>query len=131
MIKKKSKKESVETIETDIKKELKNDTLKKIYRDIAKKTHPDKIKDLDKNSTYIKATESYNKNDILDLIYYANQLGVEYSHNTLDLVKMRSNVNKIKSEIRMYESTLPYKWYYNDKDVTMLKNYIATQFLTS
>lgn len=115
-----------ETIHID-----KNEGLKKIYRDIAKKTHPDKVLDSDKNSTYIKATESYNKNDILDLIYYATKLGIEYSHNSLDIKKMRENITSMKSEIGMYETSLPYRWYYNDKDVSILKNYIATQFLTS
>jgi hypothetical protein len=110
---------------------IKDEHIKKIYRDIAKKTHPDKIKDSDKNSTYMKATESYNKNDILDLIYYANKLGIEYNHNTLDVEKMRDNVKKIKMEIKMYETSLPYKWYYSDKDESILKNHIAKQFLTS
>jgi hypothetical protein len=68
---------------------------------------------------------------MMDLIYYANKLGIEYNHNTLDLEKMRDNVNKIKMEIKMYETSLPYKWYYSDKDESILKSHIARQFLTS
>lgn len=132
MNKSKSKKgETEEKVNEDVSPIIKNEGLKKIYRDIAKKTHPDKIMDSDKNSTYIKATESYNKNDILDLIYYATKLGIEYSHNSLDVKKMRENIVSMKSKIGMYETSLPYQWYYNDKDVSILKNYIATQFLTS
>jgi hypothetical protein len=127
----KSNSENKSEIIEDISSNIKNDGLKKIYRDIAKKTHPDKILDSDKNSTYIMATESYNKNDILDLIYYATKLGIEYNHNSLDVKKMRENIISMKSKIGMYETSLPYQWYYNDKDVSILKNYIATQFLTS
>jgi hypothetical protein len=109
---------------------IKDEHIKKIYRDIAKKTHPDKIKDEDKNLDYIKATESYHKNDILDLIYYANKLGIEYNHNTLDIDKIKDNLNKLKTEVKMYESSLPYKWYYSGKDDSIIKNYIALKFLT-
>ena len=129
--KNKKNKKPEEKVNEDVSPMIKNEGLKKIYRDIAKKTHPDKIMDFDKNSTYIKATESYNKNDILDLIYYATKLGIEYSHNSLDVKKMRENINSMKSKIGMYETSLPYQWYYKDKDVSILKNYIATQFLTS
>ena len=126
-----TKNKSEEKVNEDVSHMIKNEGLKKIYRDIAKKTHPDKILDSDKNSTYIMATESYNKNDILDLIYYATKLGIEYNHNSLDVKKMRENIVSMKSKIGMYETSLPYQWYYKDKDVSILKNYIATQFLTS
>ena len=126
-----TKNKSEEKVNEDVSHMIKNEGLKKIYRDIAKKTHPDKILDSDKNSTYIMATESYNKNDILDLIYYATKLGIEYNHNSLDVKKMRENIISMKSKIGMYETSLPYQWYYKDKDVSILKNYIATQFLTS
>ena len=126
-----TKNKSEEKVNEDVSPMIKNEGLKKIYRDIAKKTHPDKILDSDKNSTYIMATESYNKNDILDLIYYATKLGIEYNHNSLDVKKMRENIVSMKSKIGMYETSLPYQWYYKDKDVSILKNYIATQFLTS
>ena len=108
-----------------------SDGMKKIYRDIAKLTHPDKTDDNEKNDTYMKATESYENDDIIDLIYYAKKLGIVYDYNTLDITKMKENILDIKAKINTYQNSISFKWYYNDKSETVIKNYIATQFITN
>lgn len=106
-----------------------SDSMKKIYRDIAKITHPDKTDDNEKHNTYKKVTESYEKDDLIELLFYAKQLGVEYDHNTLDVTKMKENILDIKANISTYENSISFKWYYNDMNEDIIKNYIATQFI--
>lgn len=109
----------------------KDNSIKKLYREIVKVTHPDKINDLLKNEVYLNATNSYDEDNIIDMIYYIHKLDIDFDYTQLDIESLKTEIENIKLQIKMYESTLHYKWFYNNKDEKILKSYIAKQLISN
>jgi hypothetical protein len=119
--------EEAEIEEITIKKD---DKIKKIYREIAKITHPDKIDNKKLNDIYIKASNHYNNNDVIQIYSICDELGIEYDINEDDTDLIINNINNIKQKIQFIESTTTWKWYYTEDDGLkneIILNYIRTQ----
>lgn len=106
--------------------------IKYLYREIVKKTHPDKISHLSleeisfRSDIYIDAVESYNNNDIYDLIYYAYCLKIEIDPNIIDIKSINEQTKKFISESNFLENSFAWKWY-NSLDIE--KELIVEKFL--
>jgi len=115
-----------EVEEISIKKDNK---IKKIYREIAKMTHPDKIDNKKLNDIYIKASNHYDNNDVIQIYSICDELGIEYDINEDDTELIINNINNIKQKIQFIESTTTWKWYYTEDEG--LKNEIILNYIRS
>jgi hypothetical protein len=121
-----------EDIETEYDEQEKTDIqrIKKIYREIAKKTHPDKVDDKTLNNLYIKATSSYEKNDIIEIYAICDILGIVHEMSENDCVLIRAKIETMRQSIKFMESTYTWKWHHSDDDSEkneIVINYIKTQ----
>ena len=107
----------------------KDDKIKKIYREIAKITHPDKIDNKKLNDIYIKASNHYDNNDVIQIYSICDELGIEYDINDDDTDLIMRNINNIKQKIQFIESTTTWLWY-NTED-SGLKNEIILNYIRS
>lgn len=107
----------------------KDDKIKKIYREIAKMTHPDKIDNKKLNDIYIKASNHYDNNDVIQIYSICDELGIEYDINDDDTELIINNINNIKQKIQFIESTTTWKWYNTEDDG--LKNEIILNYIRS
>lgn len=113
--------------------EVKNPKIKKIYREIAKATHPDRVSSKKLNDIYLKATKSYENNDIVSIYSICEELSINYDIDEEDNKTILERIENIKSRISFMESTLTWKWYHSndekEKEQIVLR-YIKTQLDT-
>jgi hypothetical protein len=110
----------------------KNKEIKKIYRDIVKLTHPDKLInnhiDIDerniKENLYKNATSYYKNNNLLELLYCANELNIDIDFNLIKIDELKKDINKLKQESISFENTIYWKWYYNNMTETIILQYL-------
>jgi hypothetical protein len=124
----------IDDIALDLKKNIdKNIDLKKIYREIVILTHPDKIKDKENKDNLIDlykiATDAKNKNNIAQLLLVAEELKIEYEKYLTEesLIKLKDNINILKSQLLHIEQTIPWKWYHMENE--KLKNIVISNYL--
>jgi len=106
--------------------------LKKLYRNIAKKTHPDKISDIILNDLYIKATLSYDDNDIIDIYSICDHINIEYDLLESDINLMEVRIKEFKDKLIFMESTFTWKWHNSDNQSDkndILINYIKSHII--
>lgn len=111
----------------------KTDDIKKLYRDIVKITHPDKIsnnidqEELNKRILiYNETVDHYNNNDLKELLYISNDLGLRIDVDIFLKLKdeIQEDIKKWKKNSLIFESSIYWKWYLdNDKD-EILKDFI-------
>jgi hypothetical protein len=108
----------------------KSTKLKKLYREIVKLTHPDKVNNKKLNNIYIKATSSYNNNDITSIYSICDNLNIDYEIDDEDNYLISDKIKNIKQKIEFIESTFTWRWIYSksqeEKDNIILK-FIKTQ----
>lgn len=105
-------------------KEQKDPFLKQLYREIVKKTHPDKNKNLnkkeleDKTEIYKECTKAYDEDNVIDLLYHANNLNVDFDLKDTKIINdLENSLDGIKSKSTFIENTYTWKWYNADKDL--------------
>lgn len=117
------------------KKELtpKEKEIKRIYREIVKLTHPDKLHnhaDADKEKRlriYKEATSYYQQSDLSNIIYCADELGIKYDISIIDVEIIKKDIEIFKQKAMMYEKSIYWKWYNEDKNETMLNTFLNQQ----
>jgi hypothetical protein len=122
------------TLEPEEKKEPtpKQIELKRLYREIVKLTHPDKLhnhSDGDKErriKLYKDSTVYYNNEDLSNLIYCADELGLKYDTSLIDIDIVKKDIELFKQKAIMYEKSVYWKWY-NEKDETILTTFLSQQ----
>lgn len=126
--------EEKEIVENNIEEDIiDNDVDKKIksvYRSIVKLTHPDKVKDNKLNNYYLKATNLYDKKDIIGLYSICSEIGIIFDFNEINVVDIKDKIQTLKDRIKFMESTFTWKWFYSkDEDERMLLifNFIKMQ----
>ena len=126
--------EEKEIVENNIEEDIiDNDVDKKIksvYRSIVKLTHPDKVKDNKLNNYYLKATNLYDKKDIIGLYSICPEIGIIFDFNEINVVDIKDKIQTLKDRIKFMESTFTWKWFYSkDEDERMLLifNFIKMQ----
>jgi len=111
--------------------------IKRIYRSIVKLTHPDKIKLENKNRQtilkkyYLEATDSYNKQNLYEIVRIATLLNVDIgdlSDENLD--RLEECLKILKKDIKVIESTLPWKYFEELRDDIQRKILIKQFILT-
>jgi hypothetical protein len=115
--------DDIENIEVEIKKDDKNPLIKKIYRDIVKITHPDKTKSLTKperkqrEDLYKESTRHYKTNNIAELLYCANELGIYFELTDKKLLNnFKKSLKTLKEQSNFLEQTFTWKWYNSDNN---------------
>ncbi len=123
--------ETEEQVEKRKEDEVKSKKIKKLYREIVKITHPDKVKSQKLNDLYIKATDFYDKNDLIAIYSVCNELKIEYELDDVDYELIKIKIKTIKEKMSFMESTFTWKWYTaadeNEKQrvvLTYIKNQI-------
>ena len=121
---KKDKKESssnkqnkIEVIKKLQDSELSKDTkirMKKMFRNIVKVTHPDKVNSQDLIDLYIKAKESYETNDLLELSYVAEKLDMEIIFDYEEISLLKKLIEVKKTELSNIEKS--WLWLWSSKD---------------
>lgn len=122
--------DKIENKEEEIVESEKDNKLKSIYRQIVKLTHPDRVSDKRLNNLYVKATDFYDKKDIIGLYSISTELGINIDYNELSLDDLKSKITTIKDRIAFMESTLTWKWYYSQDEgekLNLIFLFIRTQ----
>lgn len=122
--------EKSEEVEVDEYTKNRNDKIKKIYREIVKLTHPDKIKNSKMNTLYIKATEYYDKNDLLGLYLICSDLNLDFEIVESDNVEISGRIDTLKGRINFLESTFTWKWHHTENPTereSIILKYISSQ----
>jgi hypothetical protein len=126
--------EGREIMENNIEEDITNDDvdqkIKSVYRSIVKLTHPDKVKDDKLNNYYLKATNLYDKKDIIGLYSICSEIGIIFDFSEINVVDIKDKIQLLKDRIKFMESTFTWKWFYSkDEDERMLLifNFIKMQ----
>lgn len=105
-------------------KETKDPFLKHLYREIVKKTHPDKNKNLpekekdERTEIYKECTKAYDNDNIVDLLYYADSLNIDFELKDLKIISnLKENLQNIKNMSSYLENTYTWKWYNADDKI--------------
>lgn len=107
--------------------------MKKLYRNLVKILHPDKLltdneKDkFEKEELYKKLTQCYEQGDIINLIYYADELKIEIELTNTDIEKLNKEIQLLKSKSFMIEKSFHWQWYIENKNEDMLSSYLFEQ----
>lgn len=102
--------------------------LKEVYRSIAKITHPDKTKNDKYKDVYIRATDLYEKEDLMGLYLICSELGIEYDIVETDEYVINDTIHKTREKITFLESTFTWKWI-EFKDNEEMKNNLIISFI--
>lgn len=129
------KEEIDEIVFTETTKELtpKEIEIKRIYREIVKMTHPDKLlnhAEADKEKRlkiYKESTIYYDKKDLSNIIYCADELGLKYDMSLIDIELIKKDVELFKQKAMMYEMSIYWKWYNDGKNEVVLNNFLTQQ----
>ena len=101
-------------IEDEIIDPLIKDAINKLYRKISLRVHPDKPNG-DKE-TFIKALESYNSNNILDLIILADLYNIDYVLNDTIFSYIENKIDTIDQKINELQHHVCWLWCNADED---------------
>jgi len=105
----------------------KSEKVKNLYRKIVKLTHPDKVDDKKLNELYLRASDSYDENDLSNLYTICNELGIDYEIEERDLTNLNTKVKELRNRSKFLEHTYTWKWMNaENKD---LKNKIILDFI--
>jgi hypothetical protein len=132
---KEEEKQNEEVLEEDeeyISKPEKDPLLKDLYRKIVKKTHPDKVKDEEKNTWYIEATNAYDNDEIFSIYLICSKLGIEYEMRIDDMDKLITEVRSYNQQIGIIESSFPWKWGESNDEIKerIVQTYINQRLMT-
>lgn len=111
--------------------------VKRLYREIVKLTHPDKLFNKSnsekekKIKIYKEATKYYQINDISNIIYCADELGIRYNSDIIEVDILKKDIEKFKQNVETYENSLLWKWYKENKNEEILKIYLNKQIILS
>jgi SAM-dependent methyltransferase len=112
-----NKQNKIEVIKKLQDSELSKDTkirMKKMFRNIVKVTHPDKVNSQDLIDLYIKAKESYETNDLLELSYVAEKLDMEIIFDYEEISLLKKLIEVKKTELSNIEKS--WLWLWSSKD---------------
>ena len=88
--------------------------LKEIYKKIAKKIHPDVKKDSEKEKyeeLFRNLKEAYNKEDYLEMVFIAEQEGIEIPALPQDhKVDLEKSIRRLRRKIRKIQSSVSWIW---------------------
>lgn len=84
--------------------------MKKIYREIVKITHPDKIDDVFLNLIYIESKEAYYHNDIMELFYICDNLGIGIEIDDSDILTFNRIIEDKKKKSKSVEQSYLWLW---------------------
>ena len=105
----------------------KSEKVKNLYRKIVKLTHPDKVDDKKLNELYLRASDSYDENDLSNLYTICNELVIDYEIEERDLTNLNTKVKELRNRSKFLEHTYTWKWMNaENKD---LKNKIILDFI--
>ena len=90
------------------------DNLKEIYKKIAKKIHPDVKENSEKEKyeeLFRKLKEAYNSEDYLEMVFIAEQEGVEIPVLPQDhKVDLEKSIRRLRRKIRKIQSSVSWMW---------------------
>lgn len=127
----------VEAKRNDLEKEnvpLDPSWVKKIYRDIVLSTHPDKTSFIAVESVkkkfsdhYHLAVESYNSKAYENLLFVANDIGIEVEDEKVKQV-VTPRIDLLEAEVKRIKQTVAYEWFgiTEDKKLQTLSNYLRS-----
>lgn len=104
-------KTSDEESDNEIKKKSKLKKVKKVYREIVKKTHPDKTNSDEYIELYNKATEFYNKNELIELYFIAVELNIDVEIEEEDISNISETIRNKRRELHNLEMSYLWLWY--------------------
>lgn len=104
-------KASDEESDNEIKKKSKLKKVKKVYREIVKKTHPDKTNSDEYIELYNKATEFYNKNELIELYFIAVELNIDVELEEEDINNISETIRNKRRELHNLEMSYLWLWY--------------------
>jgi len=102
---------SEEISDSKNKKKSKLKKVKKIYREIVKKTHPDKTNSDKYIDLYKKATEFYNKNELIELYFIAVDLNIDIEIEEEDISNISETIRNKRRELHNLEMSYLWLWY--------------------
>lgn len=103
--------ESAEKDKLEDSKRERSKKSKTIYREIVKHTHPDKVGSDEKISLYNKATDAYNKNQIIELYFIAIELNLDVELSEEDFDNINKTINQKRKELHNLEMSFLWLWY--------------------
>lgn len=111
----------------NIPKVEKSEKVKSLYRKIVKLTHPDKVNDTKLNEIYLRATDSYDENDLSNLYTICDELDIVYEIEEKDLNNLNNKVKELRNRSMFLEHTYTWKWMNAENE--NLKNKIILDFI--
>jgi hypothetical protein len=93
-----------------IESEITKEKIKKLYREIVKKTHPDKTRDPKMIDLYMKATEAHIMNNLFDIYFICNELGISVDFDNDDFEIFKELIDQKRKEITSLEAS--FIWIY-------------------
>ena len=84
--------------------------MKKIYREIVKITHPDKVDNHRLNEIYIEAKDAYYHNDVMELFYICDILGIEVEADSSDILTFNRIISDKKKRSKSIENSYLWLW---------------------
>lgn len=103
--------ESSEKDKSEDSKRERSKKSKTIYREIVKHTHPDKVGSDEKIELYNKATDAYNKNQIIELYFIAIELNLDVELSEEDFDNINKTINLKRKELHNLEMSFLWLWY--------------------
>lgn len=110
-----------------IESEATKDKIKKLYREIVKKTHPDKTKDQKMIELYMKATEAHIMNNLFDIYFICNELGISVDFDNDDFKIFKELIEQKRKEITSLEAS--FIWIYLNAPNEEEKNKIVDIYI--
>ena len=92
-------------------KKEKSKKAKSIYREIVKHTHPDKAGNDDLIELYNRATDAYNKNQIIELYFISIELDIDVELSDEDFENIKETINLKRRELHNLEMSFLWLWY--------------------
>lgn len=102
---------------------------KKLYREIVKLTHPDMVKNSILNELYLKATASYENEDIVGLYKISLNLGIELELGDNEIQEIMEKIKATKNKIEGLKSSWTYKWILSSDKNKIIVEYIKNNYL--
>ena len=90
--------------------------LKKLFKKLATILHPDRG---GSDEDFYKINEAYDEGDLVTLLKYAKEYGIEYEFDTSDSEIFEENLSKIELEINRMKGTLAWVWGTGDPKTRM------------
>lgn len=90
--------------------------MKKLFKKLATILHPDRG---GSDEDFYKINEAYDEGDLVTLLKYAKEYGIEYDFDTSDSEIFEENLSKIELEINRMKGTLAWVWGTGDPKTRM------------